>query len=548
MFCALAAALTALPAMPPAANVAAATDALAAVARGASPRVEIVGPGVVVIDARGLARLFGQDAQVAALCRQQAADRGVPSAVAIAATRTAALLVALDGAARIASASLDPTAPGAAVTVPAGAEAAALAPLPIALIARLSGLEAGRGPREHGGQPRGKTARSRAHASAVSGLDADVPLALWRRWGLVTLGALAALPAADLFERLGAAGLGWHAMARGLDARPLVPTAEPQPFEATCAFEWPIEAIEPLAFALGRVIEPLCARLDLGGLGTVTLQTTLRLVTRELYVRRLGLPMPMRDPRVLRTLIVLDLESHPPPAGIDVLTVTFEPVGGRIVQPSLLARAHPRPETIATLTARLRAVMGDGRVGCPVALDTHRGGAIGMRPFGGLTAGGLLAVAETPAVAERPAAVEAETAAAARLTLRRFRSPPPVRVDLDRGRPVRVRSLESRRLPRLGAVRQAAGPWRSSGDWWRTGSAAFDGDLAMAASADGAAVPLLRPVAIESVWQPDPSVWSDEPATAWDDDEWDVVVESGCALRLARDRRRDRWVVAALID
>ena len=347
-----------------------------------------------------------------------------------------------------------------------------------------------------------------------------MPLALWRRWGLATLGALAALPAADLFERLGAAGLAWHAMARGLDARPLVPTAEPQPFEATCAFEWPIEAIEPLSFALGRVIDPLCARLDHDGLGTVTLQTTLRLVTRELYVRRLGLPMPMRDPRVLRTLIVLDLESHPPPAGIDVLTVTFEPVAGRIVQPSLLARAHPRPETIATLTARLRAVMGDGRVGRPVALDTHRGGAIGMRPFDGPATGLPLAVAETPSTTQR------DPAGAGRLTLRRFRQPPPVRVELDRGRPVRVRSLEPRRLPRLGAVRQSAGPWRSSGDWWRGEKAA----------------------ATPSVWQPDPSVWSDEPITAWDEDEWDVVLDSGTALRLARDRRRDTWVVAALID
>ena len=173
----------------------------------------------------------------------------------------------------------------------------------------------------------------------------------------------------------------------------------------------------------------------------------------------------MRDPKVLRTLIVLDLESHPPPAGIDVLTVTFEPVAGRIVQPSLLARAHPPPETIATLTARLRAVMGDGRVGSPVALDTHRGGAIGMRPFDGPAAGLPLAVAETPSTTERDAA------GAGRLTLRRFRPPPPVRVELDRGRPVRVRSLEPRRLPRLGAVRQSAGPWRSSGDWWRPGAA-----------------------------------------------------------------------------
>ena len=463
MFCALAAAAAALPTASSAVSLAATTDALAAVARGASPRVEIVGPGVVVIDARGLARLFGQEAQVAALCRQQAADRGATAAVAIASTRTAALLLALDGAERIAAATLDPAAPGAMLTVPAGAEAAALASRPIALIARLAALDTPLRPRRRG-----------ARVAATGGLapGVEVPLALWRRWGLVSLGALAALPAADLFERLGAAGLAWHAMARGLDARPLVPTAEPQPFEATCAFEWPIEAIEPLSFALGRVIDPLCARLDHDGLGTVTLQTTLRLVTRELYVRRLGLPMPMRDPRVLRTLIVLDLESHPPPAGIDVLTVTFEPIAGRIVQPSLLARAHPRPETIATLTARLRAVMGDGRVGSPVALDTHRGGAIGMRPFDGPASALPLALADTPAP------VPDDPSTGARLTLRRFRQPPPVRVDLDRGRPARVRALEPRRLPRLGAVRQAAGPWRSSGDWWRVASVAFGAEPA----------------------------------------------------------------------
>jgi protein ImuB len=542
MFAALVAAATASSTVPPAARVTAATEALAAVARGASPRVEIAGPGVVVIDARGLTRLFGQEAQVAALCRQQAADRGVAAAVAMASTRTAALLLALRGAERIAAAARDASNAAATVPtviVPAGAEAAALAPLPIALVARLAALDTP-------ARPRVRAARSRSRTAGTDA-GADVPLALWRRWGLATLGALAALPAADLFERLGAAGLAWHAMARGLDARPLVPTAEPQPFEATCAFEWPIEAIEPLSFALGRVIDPLCARLDHDGLGTVTLQTTLRLVTRELYVRRLGLPMPMRDPKVLRTLIVLDLESHPPPAGIDVLTVTFEPVAGRIVQPSLLARAHPRPETIATLTARLRAVMGDGKVGSPVALDTHRGGAIGMRPFDGPVTGLPLAVAETPATTERDPA-------GARLTLRRFRPPPPVRVELDRGRPVRVQSFEPRRLPRLGvrgesaashrdgrgvrrmqrdvhhgllgAVRQSAGPWRSSGDWWRVENAA----------------------ASPSVWQPDPSVWSDEPTTAWDEDEWDVVLESGTALRLARDRRCDTWVVTALID
>ena len=512
MFCALVAAVT----------TGEASAALDAVARGASPRVEVVGAGVVVCDVRGVKRLFGDPARVAAICRAQAAERGVEAAVAIASTRTAALLVAL--------------APGTtAATVAPSGEAAAVAPLPLVLLDRLARLEAGAA----------AAARPSHRRARAAGDDAGpVPLDTWRRWGLATLGALAALPSADLFERMGAAGLAWQAMARGTDARPLTPTAEAQPFAATVAFEWPIEAIEPLSFALGSLVDPLCARLDRGGLGTITLQTTLRLVTRALHVRRLSLPMPMRDPRVLRTLIVLDLESHPPPAGIDALTVTFEPVAGRIVQPSLLARAHPRPETIATLTARLRAVMGDGRVGTPVAVDSHRGGAFAMRPFDGRGVDGLPLVTPEaePAVAS-PAPVVA-------LTLRRFRQPPRVRVDLERGRPVRVRPLESGRLPRLGVVHKAAGPWRTSGDWWRVDDEAASRQSPGAASAGlGQGAAGERPAPWKPrAWRPEPGVWSEEPAAPWDDDEWDVVLDSGCALRLARARATDVWVVVAVVD
>ena len=465
------------------------TDALVAVARGSSPRVEVAGPGVVVLDARGLRRLFGREARVAALCREQAAERGVTAVVAMAATRTAALLLALGGAPAV---------------VAAGGEVAAVAGLPIDLLARLTAID--------DAAAAGRPGRRRAGPPPIA-----AALETWRRWGLGTLGALAALPPADLFERMGAAGLGWQAMARGADARPLVPTPEAAPFQATCAFEWPIETIEPLAFALGRVVDPLCARLERGELGTVALQTTLRLVTRELHVRRLGLPMPMRDPRVLRTLIVLDLESHPPQAGIDAVTVTFEPTAGRIVQPSLLARAHPRPEALATLTARLRAVLGDGRVGVPVVVDTHRPGAFAMRP--------LAEAPDAPAPvvpAGEPAVADTVVAG----TLRRFRRPPAVRVELVRGRPARVRPIEPHRLPRLGAVRQAAGPWRSSGDWWR-----------LAKSAETGASPS------------PPAVAASDPSLApWDEDEWDVVLESGAMLRLAHDRRDDAWVVAAVID
>jgi protein ImuB len=89
----------------------------------------------------------------------------------------------------------------------------------------------------------------------------------------------------------------------------------------------------------------------------------------------------MRESKTLRTLILLDLESHPPSAGIDVVTVTVDVVPGRIVQGSLFDRALPAPEQLATLTARLRALAGESRVGAPAVLNSHDERGAGMQTF-----------------------------------------------------------------------------------------------------------------------------------------------------------------------
>ena len=72
---------------------------------------------------------------------------------------------------------------------------------------------------------------------------------VFKRWGLKTLGAIAALPADELSARLGQDGLRWHAVARGLDVRPLVPDVEDERFEATLDLEWPIDGMSE-AFTL----------------------------------------------------------------------------------------------------------------------------------------------------------------------------------------------------------------------------------------------------------------------------------------------------------
>ena len=162
--------------------------------------------------------------------------------------------------------------------VPPGAEAATLAPLPL---------------------------------SALSPLGC--PLEQLKRWGLQAVGDLAALPSADLSQRLGQEGLLWQRWARGEDARPLVPGRAEERFEESLELEWPIEGLEPLSFVLARLFELLSARLEQHDRGAVALHVTLKLVTRQLHERSVQLPAPMRDARVLRTARARPRSSAPSP-------------------------------------------------------------------------------------------------------------------------------------------------------------------------------------------------------------------------------------------
>ncbi len=220
------------------------------------------------------------------------------------------------------------------------------------------------------------SARARATELAVD----DLLLTL-RRWGVKTFGQLAALPTADVYERLGARGVTWQRLARGEDLTPLVPWVPDDPFDASLDLEWPIEGLEPLSFVLARLLEPLSEQLERADRGAAVLQTHLRLIDKSVHVRTLQLPAPMRDPKTLRTLLLLDLESHPPTAAIDRVRVVIEPTPARVTQWALFERAQPSPEQVSTLLARLTALMGESHVGSPQLIDSWRSGAFEMIPF-----------------------------------------------------------------------------------------------------------------------------------------------------------------------
>ena len=274
------------------------------------------------------------------------------------------------------------------------------------------------------------------------------------RWGLTTLGEVAALPAAAFSARLGQAGMVLQRLAQGVDAGPLVPDADVPRFLERIELEWPIDGLEPLAFVLARLLEPLSLALERADRAAAAIHLRLRLVDRTEHGRMLALPAAIRDPKVLRTLLILDLESHPPPAAIDIVAIEIDPAPGRVLQYSLLERARPSAETLATLTARLGALVGESRAGrrsCSIPMGRMLSRCAGLRP---MTAAGRRAM---PEMAPPPLLEQA--------VLRRFRPPIAVRVTVDRGRPAFL-FIDRRGMPG-GAVEQCAGPWRTSGAWWK---------------------------------------------------------------------------------
>ncbi len=311
------------------------TAALIALARDFSPRIERHGDACVMLDVAGLGRLLGDAEGIASELLRTAVERGVKGSIAVAPTQTAARLLAL--------ANSD-------VTVVTGDVAAAVAPLPIDVLAVLSA-------------------------------DTSRLFDILRRWGIRTVGEFAALPPEDVAARFGQTGVAMQRLARGRDDRPLIPDPDVPRFVETIELEWPIEELEPLSFVFARLLEPLSAALERADRAGAAIRVDLRLVDRSSHSRMLQLPAPIRDARVLRTLLLLDLESHPPSAGIDRVTIEVDPAPSRIVQFSLLERATPSPETLATLTARLNALVGETHCGSPRLLDSHRPDTFEMQRF-----------------------------------------------------------------------------------------------------------------------------------------------------------------------
>jgi len=373
-------------------------------ARTFSPRIEQTAPYTVVLDVRGLERIFGLPQELATAIARHISESGLVANVALASNPDAAIYAARGFA-------------GVSV-IPHSDEAKFLSGLPVTLL-----------------EPDPETAET------------------LERWGIRRFRDLAALPETGIAARLGPEGVRLRKLARGESERALEPLQEPLRFEEAMELEYPVELLEPLLLLLGRMLRDLCTRLAYHALAAQELDVRFRLEQQpehsqaedapSEYKRVLRLPVPTADSRTLLKLLQLELNAHPPHAPVIAVFLVAEPAKPRVTQNGLFVPLSPEPEKLQLTLARLAALVGEHNVGSAELLDTHRPDAFRMRPF---------AAPEAGAQPEGSGPL---------LALRRFRPPRQAHVRLESGQPVFI-SAESIR----GEVTAVAGPWRTAGDWW----------------------------------------------------------------------------------
>jgi protein ImuB len=395
-----------------------------------SPRVEDSTPDTIVLDLAGLSGLFGAEEKIAHELAKRGSGLGLSARVAVAENIEVAILAARG-------------LPGVTL-IPPGEEAKRLSGLPVHTL--LPSLEI---------------------------------LETLMRWGVETCGRLAALPVIQLSERLGQEGVRLHTLARGALVRSLVLATPSDNFREEMELDDSVEELESLSFVLGRLLDQLCERLAARSLSARSIRMEFdlersfekglqlyahadqhKLIPRK-FEKILALPVPMRDSKLLLKLVRLRLQSEPPPAAVIKIALSAEADRVRTTQRGLFLPASPEPEKLELTMARLANLVGDGNVGSPQLMDTHRPDAIRMERF-------RLAQEAAGGRRKKTCALGEKNSSGSRMAkppangFRLLRPSVPARVELLDGLPVRVFFSGAR-----GEIVAASGPWRTSGEWWQ---------------------------------------------------------------------------------
>ena len=205
--------------------------------------------------------------------------------------------------------------------------------------------------------------------------------AILHKWGIHTLGQLAALDKEQLGARLGPEAIRMWERANGQPNRVLRLTRPPELFEENFEFENEIETAEPLLFMLRRFLEQLAVRL--AAIYLVAKELTLRITfaDKQFYKRVFKIPQPTNEVDLLFRMLQTHLENFRSEYPIVAVALSAEPIKPAGEQFGLFETTLRNPHQLSETLARLTALLGADRIGTPVLEETHRPDGFRMQPF-----------------------------------------------------------------------------------------------------------------------------------------------------------------------
>ncbi len=307
--------------------------------------------------------------------------------------------------------------------------------------------------------------------------------AILQSWGITTLGELTRLKRDDVAARLGPDGVHLWDQANGRSTRLLRLVRSPESYEEAFDFERELDTAQPLLFLLRRFVDQLAARLNAAGLVAGEMRLSMPLSDGTRYERLFQIPSPTAKADLLFRILDTHFENlrlDHAPVGV---RLNMEPAKAEHQQFQLYENALRDPNRFAETLARISAVVGNGNVGVPGLKGTHKPDqfTLTMPDF------------------NAPVRSFASGKPAVGLPLRRFRPPLPAQVHAVAAELPRPRYIVSEQAH--GAVVDALGPYRISGDWWEA---------------------------------------------AWSAEEWDVQMEDGGLYRISR--HGEAWTVEGCYD
>src|SRR5437016_4365660 len=295
-------------------------------------------------------------------------------------------------------------------------------------------------------------------------------LAILHKWGIHTLGQLAALNKEELRARLGADAVRLWERANGTSTRLLKFVQPPETFIESFEFDHEIETAELLLFILRRFLEQLAVRLS--SIYLVARELTLRITFssshedqptlasaspartaartasagKETHIRVFKIPQPTNEVDLLFRMLQTHLENFKSEHPIVAVALTAQPIRPASQQFGLFETTLRNPQQLYETLARLSALLGSDRVGSPIKEETHRPDAFRMEPFSWKV--GAIDPNRPPSKDEKLC-----------IALRRFRPAAAASIFTSQDR-----HLQSDKI--AGKVIDQSGPFLFSGNWW----------------------------------------------------------------------------------